>query len=460
MEQKKKIIPIKGMHCKSCELLIEDELKGVRGALRVEVNHTKGEATVFYGADVPDGSALESAVRKAGYAVGKDMPSAWISRDLSVYLDVAAALVFFALLFMFGKASGWFSLSFGTGAGFGSLSFVLLVGIVAGISTCMAMVGGIVLGVSARFAERHPEASARAKFRPQLFFQFGRVAAFFLFGGLLGAFGSFFQLSSFATGVLSVLIAIVMLVLGLQLTGLFPRLERVRISLPKVFGKPLMGKHTGYSHGRAVLLGVGTFFLPCGFTQAVQLYAISSGSFLAGSLAMGVFALGTLPGLLGVGGIAALAKGSFSRYFFRYAGVLVVLLAFFNMSNGLNLVAVGRTGGDDAISAGTPAQAVVKAVPDPVAKVTAGEPQVIHMVQDANGYAPQAFTVKKGQPVTWVIESKDSYSCATSLVVPKLNIRKALVPGENVIDFTPNAAGDIAFSCSMGMYRGIIHVTE
>jgi sulfite exporter TauE/SafE/copper chaperone CopZ len=456
MERKKKIIPIRGMHCTSCELLIEDELKGIAGVERVEVSHAKGEATVFYGGAVPDEAAVVGAVRKAGYEVGRDMPSSWISRDLSVYLDIAAALVLFSLLYLFAKANGWFALSLGTGAGFGSLSFVLLVGLVAGVSTCMAMVGGIVLGVSARFAEKHPEASARTKFRPQLFFQAGRVAAFFLFGGLLGTFGSFLQLSSFMTGVFSVLIAVVMLLLGLQLTGLFPRLERVRITLPKVFGKPFMGKRSEYSHRRAMLLGVGTFFLPCGFTQAVQLYAIGSGSFLSGALAMGVFAVGTMPGLLGIGGIAALAEGSFSRYFFRYAGVLVVLLAFFNMTNGLNLISVGSTGGNDAVPAGT----TVKTSSDSETKSVSAEPQVIRMVQDADGYSPATLTVKKRQPVSWIIESKDSYSCATSLTVPKLNIRKALAPGENVITFTPNEAGDIPFSCSMGMYRGVIHVVE
>ncbi len=458
MEQKKKIVPIKGMHCKSCELLIESELKEVAGVGRVEVSHGKGAATVFYGGAVPDAAAVEGAIRKAGYEVGRDAPSTLVSHDVSVYIDIVAALVFFALIYAFGRANGWFSLSLGTGAGFGSLSFVLLVGLVAGISTCMAMVGGIVLGVSARYAEKHPEAGTIEKFRPQLSFQAGRVGAFFLFGGLLGAFGSLFQLSSYATGVLSIVIALVMLILGLQLTGLFPQLETVRILLPKMFGKPFAGKRSEYSHSRAMLLGMGTFFLPCGFTQAVQLYAIGSGSFLHGAFAMGVFALGTLPGLLGIGGIAALAKGAFSRYFFRYAGVLVVLLAFFNMTNGLNLLSVSGTAGPALVSQ----QSVLPGVTStkPAAAAVSTEAQVIRMTQDANGYAPATLTVKKGQPVSWVIESTDSYSCATSLTVPKLNIRKALAPGENVIAFTPNTAGDIPFSCSMGMYRGIIHVTE
>ncbi|HCB52054.1 TPA: hypothetical protein DEP21_05855 [Patescibacteria group bacterium] len=57
------------------------------------------------------------------------------------------------------------------------------------------------------------------------------------------------------------------------------------------------------------MAGVLTFFLPCGFTLAMQILAISSGNFWMGGLIMGFFALGTLPGLLGIGGLLARAKG-------------------------------------------------------------------------------------------------------------------------------------------------------
>ena len=43
----RKIIPIKGMHCRSCEILVEDELSKIPGVTGVEVNQKKGEAIVF-----------------------------------------------------------------------------------------------------------------------------------------------------------------------------------------------------------------------------------------------------------------------------------------------------------------------------------------------------------------------------------------------------------------------------
>jgi plastocyanin domain-containing protein len=76
------------------------------------------------------------------------------------------------------------------------------------------------------------------------------------------------------------------------------------------------------------------------------------------------------------------------------------------------------------------------------------------------GYSPNAFTVRQGIPVKWVITSDGSYSCANYLVSPKLGVRQALQSGENVITFTPTEAGRIPFSCSMGMYRGAFTVVE
>src|SRR3989338_2065238 len=131
-----------------------------------------------------------------------------------------------------------------------------------------------------------------------------------------------------------------MLLLGLQTIGIFPRLERVKFTLPKALYK-FVGidtqKQSEYSNRGSFLLGGMTFFLPCGFTQAMQLYAISSGSPVIGALTMGVFALGTAPGLLGVGGLTSLIKGAFAKPFFKFVGLMVVALSIFNITNGLNL---------------------------------------------------------------------------------------------------------------------------
>ena len=86
--------------------------------------------------------------------------------------------------------------------------------------------------------------------------------------------------------------------------------------------------------------------------------------------------------------------------------------------------------------------------------------QVIHMTESAAGYLPNSFTIKKGVPVRWEIESTPDRSCANALIVPSYKIREFLKPGSNVLEFTPTQTGQIPFSCSMKMFTGNFNVIE
>ena len=189
-------------------------------------------------------------------------------------------------------------------------------------------------------------------------------------------------------------------------------------------------------------MGGLTFFLPCGFTQAMQLYAVSTGSFWQGMLIMGLFALGTAPGLLGIGGLTSVVKGRKARIFFMMAGLAVLFFGWYNITNGSRLVNGGT-------------------VIAPMSDVSNQSSfQIVRMTQNAGGYKPNVLTVEKGRPVKWIINSTSSFSCASSIVMPKYGISRSLSAGENVITFTPTQAGEIPFSCSMGMYRGKFIVTN
>lgn len=442
----KKTFSIRGMHCRSCELLTEEELSQVPGVSRVKTNFRTGLVEVFSEGKAPSDGVLAEAVKRAGYEVGKgDRP--WVSNDISEWVQALFALGIVFVLFVIARSFGLFEISLGSNDKLSSLPFVLLLGVVAGLSTCMAIIGGLVLASTARYSEMHPEASSWQKFAPNIYFNLGRIGGFALLGGLLGAVGSTFQLSSLSVGVLMIVVSLVMLLIGLQLIELFPRLSAWKLMLPKGIAKALgIQSHVNkeYSHGRVMLLGATTFFLPCGFTQAVQLFVVTQGSILGGAVSMGVFALGTAPGLLGIGGISAVATGGFRKFFFKMAGIVVISLGIFNFQNGSVLMKLGTASPKE----------------QPVAVTSTGDVQVVRIIQKGNGYFPAQVTVKKGQPVKLIVDSQESYSCAASLLIPKEGIRKTLKPGENVFEFTPDTAGDIPFSCSMGMYRGVINVIE
>lgn len=451
LENKKLVVPIKGMHCQSCEILVERELKEIGGITKAVVNHYKDTAEIFYQGDSPDLAAINAAVAKAGYSVGKEETKGWFSKNKADYQELGLAAMFLVGLYFIFKSLGVTNLDIAPTAEGVTIPLILLIGLVAGVSTCMALVGGLTLGLAARHNELHPEATAMQKFRPHLFFNLGRIISYLLLGGLLGLMGSAIQLSSLALGIITILVGLVMLALGLQLIEIFPWARKLKLTLPKGLSRTLgiNKQRTEYSHKNSFVLGALTFFLPCGFTQAIQIIAIGTGSFLYGALVMGLFALGTLPGLLGVGGLTSVVKGATARKFFKFAGLAVIAFSIFNISNGLNLTGLNLSYGQTAkVNANDPNVAIENSA------------QVVKMKELANGYSPNSFTIKKGIPVKWVVDAQAPYSCAASISMPKFNIRKNLVKGENIIEFTPKETGRIPFSCSMGMYTGVFNVVE
>jgi len=434
------IIPIRGMHCASCELLVEEQLKKISGVENVIVNQKAAKAEIKFSGTQPSEEVITKAVQEAGYTVGQREKLPWISRSAADYKDLILAGGILLVIYLIAKWFGLFGLKV---ADQGSeITVALLVGLVAGISTCMALVGGLVLGLSARHAELHPEATTSQKFRPHLYFNLGRIVGFAFLGGLIGYIGQIFSPSTNTLGFLTIIIGGVMIFLGLKLIEIFPALKDKNVTLPsgiaRLFG---LNKDTKeYSHKSALIMGALTFFLPCGFTQAMQLFAVSTGSFWQGFIIMSLFAIGTAPGLLGIGSLSAVFKGRQARLFFMAAGLVVIVFGWFNLVNGRNLI------GDNSI---TTAGAVSNL-----------EAQEVRMTQDSNGYSPNTFTVEKDRPVKWIINSASPYSCASSIVMKKYGISQSLKAGENIITFTPTETGEIPFSCSMGMSRGKFIVVE
>ncbi len=431
--------------------MIEENLKNIPGIKKVEANYKTGKAEVFFenkkGTDpkkfVEEASgSIAQAVNDVGYDIGYKDKLEWLSQDKDDYIYLAYGFLVLTVLYFIAKSFGLFSLDVNTENA--SFFVVLMVGLVAGVSTCMALVGGLVLSISARHAEAHPEISAKQKFTPHLYFNLGRVLGFGFLGGVLALLGSVVQPSASTLGVMTIVIGGVMIFLGLKLVEIFPALKEKSISLPKGISKFLgiNKEQKEYSHKGSFITGALTFFLPCGFTQAMQLYAVSSGSFFSGALIMSLFALGTAPGLLGIGGLASVFKGKKARVFFAATGLAVIILGWVNISNGSQLAFQRKVpGAGSAIS-------------------TSSEVQEVKMTQSGSGYSPNTFTVEKGKKVRWIITSTAPFSCASSIVMPKYGISKNLSKGENIIEFVPTETGEIPFSCSMGMYRGKFIVTE
>jgi sulfite exporter TauE/SafE len=428
-------------------MLLEEKISGVMGVKSVKVDYRSGEAKIRHGADIPSNAEIEAAVKDAGYEIGTPEKKNWLSKDFSDYRNIGTAALILLAVYYAARGLGLTNLSIETQNATYGLAF--MIGLVAGISSCMALVGGLLAGISARHSERHPEATSWQKFRPHLYFNFGRVAGYALFGGLLGTLGGFLKLSGGVLAALTLVVGLVMLVLGVKLTGLSPRLKDATITLPPWISRRLgIGRHEReYSHRGSIITGALTFFLPCGFTQALQIYTIGTGSFQDGALTMALFAMGTAPALLSIGGLTSIIKGRIAKKFYATIGLAVLIFGIVNVGNALALVGIAPSiSGRSVASDGLP-------------EIQNGY-QIVRMTQKSYGYEPSSFTLRRGVPVRWIITSENAYTCAASIVVPSLNISRYLSFGENVIEFTPQENGVIPFSCSMGMYRGSFTVTD
>ena len=188
-------LPIKGMHCRSCEILLEEQLKEVSGVDDVKVSLKTKQAEVYSKHHI-DKSLLENAVRTAGYEIGSDEVKPWLSRNPDDYTSLVIAFLSLLAIYFVAKGFGLGSINLSASGTSRSLPMVFIVGLTAGVSTCMALVGGLVLGIASRHSAKHPEATPFQNFRPHIYFNIGRILSYFILGGLIGWIGKAVQLSS------------------------------------------------------------------------------------------------------------------------------------------------------------------------------------------------------------------------------------------------------------------------
>ena len=438
-------VSVAGMTCSACERRIAKTLTALPGVVSATASTRKGTASLIVTSQASRAS-IDRAITALGYGLGR---SPWLNRDPLVWRSAGMAAVFVAILVWLvgiGDLTGRIG-----DLSTGGLLLVLALGLAAGVSTCMAMVGGIVLAVSASAARR---SSARGKEtettvrRTNLAFQAGRIGGFGLLGVALGALGGRAGMPQAVVVTLMVVVAVAMLLVGIRLTELSPRVAGWSPTIPAAVGDRLglTGDDPARRTASAVIVGAATFFLPCGFTQAVQLYAFSTGSPKAAGAIMATFAIGTAPALLAIAGAPTLFTGTSRSAMLRALGVVVIGFAVINATSAMRLAGL-----ELSVGASAP-QAVSTNV-----TVTPAD-QTINTEQDGDGYNPGEAVIYAGRPTHWVLTSTAPFSCAASLSSQDLGFQQVLNPGLNVVELPKLTPGTYDYSCSMGMYSGRIVV--
>jgi uncharacterized protein len=434
-----KVFTIKGMSCASCEIKIENGLSRIEGVKEVKASLAESTVMVSFDSAALGPEELATAIQKLGYEVVSGNTSKDTGeKKLSINQLLGIGIIIFALYLIIKSTVGFnFIPQVDQSVGYGML---FVIGLLTSLH-CIAMCGGINLSQCVINPGTETETGSKfSKLKPSLLYNSGRVISYTLIGGLAGVLGSVVGFSGIAKGIVAIIGGLFMVVIGINMLEIFPWLRRIKISAPRFIGNKI---YNNRSQRGPFYIGLLNGLMPCGPLQTMQLYALGTGSFLTGALSMFLFSLGTVPLMFGFGAVSSFLSNKFTRRMLKVSAILVIVLGLTMLSRGLSL---------SGVSIANPATATGN-----VAQIQ-GNVQVVSSTIESGRYYP--ILVQKGIPVRWTIKAKagDLNGCNNPVTIPKYNLKKRMVPGDNIIEFTPKEEGTITYTCWMGMITSYIKV--
>lgn len=468
--QNAQTIYVEGMHCASCELLIEKTIEDYPGVKDVDASLEKGQVKIVSDKnDSVDIEKLNKEFKEAGYKFSnKQFPKEnyklieltdagiEINRDkFYEYLKIFGILVFVLVLVMLINNS-----NIGRYAGVdanSSLPAFLVLGIVAGLSSCAALVGGLLLVMTKQWNDLYiTDKTNKLKFQPHILFHTGRLIGYFVFGGLLGLLGQVVSIGSGTSfAIVIIVVSAVMLVLALQMIGV-KQVQNLQLKTPKIISKFITNESNFSGKYAPFILGALTFLLPCGFTLIAQAAALASSGFLKGGLIMLFFAIGTLPILGGISltGVKFNTKPKLTSLFNKTAGILIVVFAIYTINSQLNVLGLKSLSDLDLRSNDTASEKVDQEVsenPDVDENV-----QKLVIVADDFSYTPQgSMTIEADKPTVMAVNNKGVQGCGRFMAARGLIDKYVeLEDGWNYVELTPKK-GVYKLTCTMGMVKPV-----
>lgn len=431
-------VTVDGMHCTSCESRIEAALAQIPGVVEARADYVKSQVMIAYDPGLVDLNKIAATIEKLGYFLN-DPGNIKASDKLTKTQWLGIGILILALYLVMNKTDGLgFLPEINQNMGYGIL---FVVGLLTSIH-CLGMCGGINLSQCTGYKIESLEQRKTAAIQPSFLYNAGRVMSYTLIGGLAGALGSVVTFSGTARGSVAIIAGIFMAVMGLNMLNVVPGLRRFNLLMPKQLGDFI---NTNKQRG-PFFVGLINGLMPCGPLQAMQLYALGTGSFVVGAASMLVFSLGTVPLMFGLGAVTSFLSGRFRQRMLQVSGVLVITLGILMLSRGLNLSGIQMAYASSQQTVGTS-----------IAQIK-GDVQVVTTTMGSGRYTP--LIVQKGIPVKWTIKAaeRDLNGCNNPVTIPEYGIEKTLQPGDNVIEFTPQEEGPIVYTCWMGMISSTINV--
>ena len=86
--------------------------------------------------------------------------------------------------------------------------------------------------------------------------------------------------------------------------------------------------------------------------------------------------------------------------------------------------------------------------------------QHIRIEVHRTSYSPPLVRARIGLPTKLTLVTNGIRGCTSGFVIPSTNLERSLPPtGETVVDLGKLTAGRVEYTCSMGMYHGVIDVS-
>lgn len=422
-------VKIEGIHCSHCESKIIAELLKNK-----KINHVNIEgniACIVYQGNLKNKEIIDS-ILAIDYFTKED----YISSDLQAidnhihfreFIFILIAIILFVVVIkrIFGFNVLNVIPTIDSGITYGML---VVTGLLTSIH-CVSMCGAINLMAVVN-------SHTKSDFKKPLLYNLGRVISYTLIGGIVGFIGGIISINDTINGVIMVVAAVIMLLMSLHMLGI------VKFKLPRLF-KVKVGK--GFNH--SFVIGLFNGFMPCGPLQAMQVYALSTGSFIMGALSMFLFGIGTVPLMLFVGEIFHLFKGKRKILLNKVAAVLVLVLSFVMMNRGVLALGIDLTG-------------VFYRDREFLTSVIKDNYQEVEIDLFYDHY--DDIVVQKNIPVKLIIHADKKYltGCNNEIVISEYGIKESISAGDNVIEFRPNRTGTFTMTCWMNMIKNTIKVVD
>lgn len=388
-----------------------------------------------------------------------------------------------------------------------------ITGLTTGGLSCLAVQGGLLASSLASQIEtdiknRKKKTTQPKVAQPIIWFLLSKLIAYTVLGFFLGWLGSVLQLNPISRAILQIAIGVFMVGQAMRLFNVHPIFRYFNIEPPKFITRYIRQKsRDGSQVVTPLFMGALTVLIPCGITQVMMASAIASGHPLAGAALMFSFILGTSPVFFVVAYFATRLGERMEKYFMKFVAVVVLVLGLIGINSGLNLIgsplsinnlirlasgnstvqassttagnsgackmnanpsadpATGSCGlngngssfGTNPILPGEATKIPPSEQPTLPAPLATGTQEITIKVENS-GYSPRETHAKAGLPTRLTLVSNNVFSCALAFVIPSLNEQVLLNPtGSYSIDIPAQSANStLPFSCSMGMYTGVI----